>query len=253
MSVIVFAGPSVYGLTPDLFAGVQRRPPAACGDVTRAIRDGATTIALIDGTFETTASVWHKELLWALSRGVHVVGSSSMGALRAVEMQKFGMRGVGLVYRLYSRGSIIDDDEVALTYGPADLNYPPATEAMVNIRATLRRIRRLGLIGLETEQSITKLAKSLYYKERTYGRILDIVCTSGSISANVLELTTIIDKYKRDIKREDASFLLSRLSCDRPTNSKDSQPKFSRTVFWDRFIRKLHWSYETLAPHHTLS
>ena len=118
MTVAVFAGPSIYGVPTEMREGLMILPPAACGDVARAVRDGATTIALIDGLFETTASVWHKELLWALSMGVRVFGSSSIGALRATEMWSFGMQGVGLVYRLYRSRAIIDDDEVALLHGP---------------------------------------------------------------------------------------------------------------------------------------
>ena len=104
MTVIVFAGPSIHGVSSQFLDGFTVLPPAACGDLARSVRDGATAIALIDGLFETTASVWHKELLWALSKGVRLFGSSSMGALRAAEMWPFGMLGFGLVYRLYRCG-----------------------------------------------------------------------------------------------------------------------------------------------------
>ena len=45
----------------------------------KAVIEGATVIGLIDGFFENVASVWHKEILFALSEGVQVFGAASMG------------------------------------------------------------------------------------------------------------------------------------------------------------------------------
>ena len=53
-------------------------------------------IGLIDGYFERVPSVSHKEILWAMSQGIVVIGAASMGALRAAELAPFGMLGVGL-------------------------------------------------------------------------------------------------------------------------------------------------------------
>ena len=60
-----------------------------------AVRRGVRVIGLVDGVFERVPAVWHKEILFALSEGVHVYGAASMGALRAAELDTFGMRGVG--------------------------------------------------------------------------------------------------------------------------------------------------------------
>jgi hypothetical protein len=53
----------------------------AQGDVYRAALRAPRAIGIIDGYFERMPSVWHKEILWAMSRGIHVFGSASMGAL----------------------------------------------------------------------------------------------------------------------------------------------------------------------------
>ena len=66
-----------------------------------------------------------------------------MGALRAAELDAFGMRGVGQIYASYRCGQFIlplgrtsahesfeDDDEVALLHAPDDMNYLAATEAV---------------------------------------------------------------------------------------------------------------------------
>lgn len=49
-------------------------------------------------------AVWHKELLYTLQEGVEVCGASSMGALRAAELESFGMLGVGVIFQAYRDG-----------------------------------------------------------------------------------------------------------------------------------------------------
>ena len=104
----------------------------------RAVVDGAEVIGLIDGYFEWTLSVWHKEILWALTRGVHVFGAASVGALRAVELERYGMRGVGEIFRAYRDGELEDDDEVAVVHIPGQ-TFACSSEAMVNIGQRSRR------------------------------------------------------------------------------------------------------------------
>jgi hypothetical protein len=248
MTTLIFAGPSLYGVSGDISAAFTVRPPAECGDVTRAVRDGATAIGLIDGRFETTASVWHKELLWALSIGVRVFGSSSMGALRAAETWQFGMRGIGLIYRLYRSGALRDDDEVAILHGPPEVGSVPLTEAMVNIRLTLRRARRLGVISDVAEVAIARIAKSLYYKERTYNRIFGLCSERPDLRICAEALRSKLHFLHRDVKREDALILLSRmrgLLCDQlaaPTCT------FSPTTFWTAFATKQIGVRATASP-----
>ena len=71
-----------------------------------------------------------------MAQGIHVYGAASIGALRAAELDVFGMRGIGRIYEDFRDGVLEDDDEVAVLHGPEELGYPPVTEAMVNIRAT---------------------------------------------------------------------------------------------------------------------
>jgi hypothetical protein len=236
MTIVVFAGPSVFGIRRDLLAGFDLRPPAECGDLARAARDGAAAIALIDGRFETTASVWHKEILWAISKGVGVYGASSLGALRAAETWPFGMVGVGMVYRLYRNGAIEDDDEVAIVHGPPELGSPPLSEAMVNMRATLRRARRRGMISAAAEGEMNEIAKSLFYKERTYDRIFALCRKRPGLAAHVDRLVVGLDSVRRDVKRDDAIALLKRLSTQPARNVAAPAFEFPATTFWEAFV-----------------
>src|SRR3546814_18975365 len=104
--IAVFAGPSLREALPP---GFKLLPPAKQGDVFGVARSRPLAIGLIDGYFEQAPAVWHKEILWALSQGIHVFGAASMGALRAAELQAYGMRGVGKIFARYHSKSTIDD------------------------------------------------------------------------------------------------------------------------------------------------
>lgn len=137
---LVFAGPSLAQRDPTLdrlLAQVELRPPAARGDVLKAMSSRPRTMVLLDGYFFTTPSVTHKELLYALDAGVRVIGAASMGALRAAELDREGMVGVGEIYEAFRSGWLESDDEVTLMHLPAELDYQSTSIALVELRHAL--------------------------------------------------------------------------------------------------------------------
>ena len=171
MSIVVFAGPTIPAREIRARLDCAVLPPAAVGDVLRATRGGARLVLLIDGVFERQLPVWHKEILWALSRGVHVWGAGSMGALRAAELHAFGMRGVGRIFEGYRDGAIEADDAVAVLHGPAEVGFAPVTEALVNIRATLDAAVAQGVLGADESAEACAAATRLNYRDRTWDRL----------------------------------------------------------------------------------
>lgn len=163
---VLFAGPSLAGLTFEL-GDIELRPPAAHGDLASAVLQGATAIGLVDGYFDAVAAVWHKEILFALSHGVHVCGAASMGALRAAECAPFGMLPIGVIAQSYRDGSRDDDADVGLTHAPAELGYLPLTEPIVDVEATLARLDALGLLQPGERPDLLAYARSLHFSERT--------------------------------------------------------------------------------------
>jgi hypothetical protein len=163
---VLFAGPSLFGVAPDL-SGLSVCAPATQGDIAKAVLEGATAIGLVDGYFDAVAAPWHKEILFALSNGVAMLGSSSMGALRAAECASFGMRPIGLIAEAYRSGALDDDAAVALVHGPGELGYPPLSEPLVDIAPTLERMRDAGFITEAERRSIWARAGELHFKDRT--------------------------------------------------------------------------------------
>ena len=137
--VAVFLGPTLPRAEAAAILDATYLPPAEQGSVVRAVRTyRPEAIVLIDGSFGKVPAVRHKEILWALSKGIPVFGAASMGALRAAELAAVGMQGHGFVYRWYSLTPLADDDEVAVAMSPPELGAEALSEALINIRLTLR-------------------------------------------------------------------------------------------------------------------
>lgn len=211
MSIIVFCGPSLALDEAKPILSADYRPPAKQGDVYLACKDKPKVIAIIDGYFESTPSVWHKEILYAMSLGIHVYGSSSMGALRAAELSMYGMQGAGEVYAQFAQGALEDDDEVAITHAPAALNYQTISVAMVNIRATLKLACRENIIDGQLAQVLTEQAKMTWYPERNFDALLSHAATLMPTKQYDL-LADFIRCHAVDVKRDDALALLQQLA-----------------------------------------
>jgi len=197
----VFLGPSLPEAEAREILDADYRPPAKRGDLFKAARDGAEVICLIDGVFFQDCSVAHKEVLYALDSGVKVIGASSMGALRASELDVYGMEGVGEIYEAYKRGELESDDEVALIFDP--YSFEPLSEPLVNIRHNLKIALGKGVLNEEGSLVLLQEAMSLYFPERNYDRI--IKACRGRVAEEMLErFKSFIDTQRSDLKKEDA-------------------------------------------------
>lgn len=209
MKAIIFSGPS---LPPSVIpSGLEWRPPLRQGDLHRAALERPTVLGVIDGYFETSPTVWHEEILFALDRGIAVYGAASIGALRAAELHTYGMIGVGRVFEWFRDGTLEDDDEVALLHGPPELGFLPLTEAMVNVRATVQEAIRRGLVGAYTGARVIEIAKSMFYKTRTWDAIPEATPVSGLSDEQLRRACASLSAAKVDLKRRDALALVQTL------------------------------------------
>ncbi len=239
MSAVIFAGPSIR--KGDLAAACDAviLPPAAMGDLYRAARRRPRAIGLIDGYFEGAPSVWHKEILWAMAEGIEVFGASSMGALRAAELAKFGMRGIGDIFALYHSGRLEDDDEVAVEHGPAELDYITLSEPMVNIRATLDRAAAQAIIPDSLARALAGIAKQQFYKERSWQSLLQLAPTVGGEGREIDRLAQWLPGNAIDLKRDDAQKLAQAIAEFLASPRKPEPRSFTLewTVMWDKATR----------------
>jgi hypothetical protein len=124
-----------------------------------------------------------------------------MGALRAAEMDTLGMVGIGEVYRMYKSGELISDDEVALVFDPE--TGLSLSEPLINIRFTLREAERQGIITPQDHAILLSAARSVFYPQRTYPRI--VAEAGAAISPETQErFLSWVKRHACDQKREDA-------------------------------------------------
>ncbi|MBL8593428.1 MAG: TfuA-like protein [Devosia sp.] len=164
---VLFAGPSLSGQAYDR-RGLDVRPPARKGDLYRAVLDGADAIGLVDGVFGFVPSVWHKEILFALKQGIPVLGAASIGALRAAECAPYGMVPVGPIAQSYASGARSEDADVCLAHAPAELDFMPLSEPLVDAEATIA-----AMDVTPTEALALRLAaNAIYFADRTVDAIV---------------------------------------------------------------------------------
>lgn len=170
MTAVVYVGPTLPLDIARTILDADFRPPIQQGDVHRALAETPrpTMIGIIDGAWDTVPTVWHKEIMYAMQCGVRVYGAGSLGALRAVELEAYGMVGIGEVFRAYRTGKLEDDDEVAVIHASAEDGYRSLSAAMVDIRATVKAAVNLGQIGANAADRIVRAAKARHYSERTW-------------------------------------------------------------------------------------
>jgi hypothetical protein len=210
MKAVIFLGPSLpVDEARKVLGDAIYLPPARQSDLlSAATRYRPDVIGLVDGEFGQALSVWHKEILFALERGIRVFGASSMGALRAAETDVYGMVGVGEVYRMYASGEINDDDEVALAHGLDEVGYRGLSEPMVNIRATFRRALAEAVVTQPEHDALVAEAKAMFFPERTFPRILRAAGQAGMEPATLERVKAWVKTGYVDQKRQDAVLLL---------------------------------------------
>ncbi|MDK4717630.1 TfuA-like protein [Rhizobium sp. CNPSo 4039] len=243
---IVFVGPSIGGsrrMLQKRFPGLIFAPPAGCGDILRAVEYGAKAIGLIDGFFGDRPSVWHKEILFALSRGLMICGGASMGALRAVECQPFGMIGIGKIFTYYMDGKLTDDEAVALIHAPEELDWLPLSVPRVDYEATFERLSSLDLISANERERLLLTAGYIHYSRRTYR---SIVAACAFLDEHRKRwLLAAIENWKVELKRADANLVIEWLDANEKAAPK-SPWAFAATSHWEILRREMSQEQQTV-------
>lgn len=210
---VIFLGPSLpRERAQQIHPDAVFLPPAAMGDVLAALRRyRPRAIGLIDGTFLSNMSVFHKELLYAMDHGIWLLGSSSMGALRAAECHRYGMIGVGEVFDSLASGELEDDDEVALTHADAASGFRNLSDAMVTIRATIAGAVTAGALDPELGEAVVDLQKSRWFPERRLSDVPQDALDLGLPPEQLPGLKEYLRTHVIDPKRQDAIALLEQI------------------------------------------
>jgi len=199
-----------YILSSDNKREVIYAPPIKRGDIPKAVSEGFGIIGIIDGVFFRESAASPREIMEVLKSDVKIYGASSMGALRASELDRYGMIGIGKIYQWYRDGTLNSDDEVALSFDSEE--FIPISEPLVNIRETIKKATNEGIISEHDSEIILKSAKSLYFPERRWDKI--IKNSENALEKRLLDFSVFVKNNRVDIKKEDAMLLIKRIDED---------------------------------------
>lgn len=242
---IVFSGPSLTPADRARYPSIRFLPPVASGDLFAQVRAATERVAIIDGYFGDRRAIGHKEILWAMARGVAVLGGASLGALRAAELDVYGMLGVGEIYRGYRSGVLVDDADVAVVHGPEHVGYAPLSIALVDVRATLDALETRGLLGRAERDRLWAAARGLHFSERTW-ESLDAAAgrygSQGSGGPRGLAAAHV------ERKRLDALAVLRRISGSAPARPRSSRFYPPQTITFRADLRRAGLDPDSGAP-----
>lgn len=176
--------------------------PIQRGDLGKAMKENPDIIGIIDGVFHQNSSVGHKEILKVLENGIKVYGASSMGALRASELDTLGMMGIGYVYEQYATGKVTSDDDVAVMLDSQTLES--LSEPLINMDYVFTNAVCENIITKEEKDELIKIAKSTFYPKRNYAQTLSESNLSNDKKSELIDFIRI----SPDIKKEDAKELI---------------------------------------------
>lgn len=210
---IVYLGPTLSREEAIKILDADYRDPAKKGDFLMLSRDSDEKkyVGFVDGVFlhdypPSPIEVYHL----ATRKNIELIGASSLGALRAVELEKFGMKGIGKIFQLYKNGIINADDEVAVTF--VRENNILQSEAMIDIRFNLFLAYKKGIITNQTKKRIAKIAKNIYFPFRNYEDVIMLTQKQfPSIHDELENFRSYISKNRDSLKARDAIKLLKYL------------------------------------------
>jgi len=162
---VIYLGPSLDLSTAKSTLDATYLPPIKRGDLAK-LGPEIETVGIVDGEFFQSLSVSTMEILPLLDRGVQIYGASSIGALRAVETELFGMIGVGEIFAWFRDGLVDADDEVALTYDP--VTFRPISEPLINIRFALQEAALERIVDGWTANQIIEEIRKVYFPFRSF-------------------------------------------------------------------------------------
>jgi len=176
----------------DFFSEIRKDyiilPAIRRGDLIRLLNQSSTIeeIIIVDGVFDQEPSITHKEILYTIENKVKVVGVSSIGALRAAELYKYGMAGAGEIFEAYLKGEFLSDEEVAVSFVKRNGKIYK-TIPLINIRKTIEFFK--------LDEEILKKAKKIFYKQRSWEKLKKVLLEEEYIQLK----SNYIDQKKQDV------------------------------------------------------
>lgn len=174
----LFGGPSLKLWSKSDKTDFNLYPPIKRGDLDPLLKKPPGICIIIDGLFGAELSISPTECRALLEKGWMLLGSSSMGALRAADLWSLGMIGIGDIYMMYRLGKCMSDADVAVAYDAK--NFNERTISLVHLRYVLNHLVQTKKLALDIAIKIYNDCKAIKWFARSF------------ISINM-----VLEKYKQ--------------------------------------------------------
>jgi hypothetical protein len=200
---VVFVGPSLRAAAAErLLPSAVFRPPARRGDLDRVDPDRTDEVILIDGVMVYEHPPSPSETYRLAERGVRVLGASSIGALRAVELRDHGVEGIGWVFKEFCSGRLTADDELLARLDPR--TGMAETLFLINVRYAVACLTASGALDHSRAGRFVAAIASLHFERRTRLQAEDLAASVGIEPRTFAEIMN--PRY--DVKAIDAALAL---------------------------------------------
>ncbi|MEV6923929.1 TfuA-like protein [Dactylosporangium sp. NPDC051485] len=175
---LVFLGPSLPETAARrILPEAEYRPPARRGDLDAVDRAAFDEVLLIDGVMVYDHPPSPSEVYRLMQRRVRVVGAASLGALRAVELRKHGMEGVGWVVENYGSGLVTADDELVARLDPR--TGRAVTLFLINLRYAAVCLTEAGVLAAEQADRFLTAMAAVHFEQRTGAETRRLASAAG--------------------------------------------------------------------------
>ena len=195
-SNIIFIGPTSIALEnqPENF---EIKGPIKRGDCLELINSHFKgNVVIVDGYFGQDLAVTHREIMLLINSGVSVTGISSIGAIRAAELESEGMHGFGEIFNRFKEDPDFRDDEVALTHAPEPY-YFPISEPLYHIRLMLTHFLDIGKIDKKSYSTVISKLENMWFGYRTLIMVNELLKSSIQNTCEKFELEIEIQKFRQ--------------------------------------------------------
>lgn len=161
-----------------ILPGANFSGPIARDNLLRDIDLGYQVVGIIDGLFYQALAVTAGEIMDAIRCGLKVYGSSSMGAMRAVELEPFGMIGCGKIVELIKETPIFRDDYLGQSISTEE--FGPKSVSWVDLHFELKRQIAAGKIKESDAKTLLTLYSEIHFARRNGEELKLALATLGA-------------------------------------------------------------------------
>lgn len=188
--------------------------PIRRGDLRGDIRSKYHIICIIDGSFHHFPAVNCGEIMDAMRAGVRIYGASSMGALRASELDGEGMIGHGKIYAYIKNSTFFRDDYLGQTFEESAGKTRPSSLPYIDLYFALKRKLERAQMNKTDMDIILRVYGDLHYSDRNptslFGELKVLFSRRSDLIRSVK--SALASSYSQ--KREDAIDLLKQVKKD---------------------------------------